>query len=56
MDDPPGPVGASFRVFRGGGRDCEPRLARSANRDRWNAPAFRDFSLGFRLARIQSGR
>jgi formylglycine-generating enzyme required for sulfatase activity len=56
--DPPGPVGASARVVRGGGWDYNPRYARSANRLR-DAPGDRVDDLGFRLARartrVQSG-
>jgi formylglycine-generating enzyme required for sulfatase activity len=56
VDDPPGPDPASLRVYRGGGWRFEPRDARSASRYRGNAPVARHFSLGFRLARVQSGR
>jgi formylglycine-generating enzyme required for sulfatase activity len=53
-DDPRGPVGSSLRVYRGGGWDSDPRLARSAYRD-GDTPAVRVSSLGFRLARGRSG-
>jgi formylglycine-generating enzyme required for sulfatase activity len=52
VDDPPGPVGASDRVIRGGGWGY-PRLARSASRD-YLAPGGRSNILGFRLALDQS--
>ena len=54
-DNPIGPVGASYRVYRGGGWSDGPRLARSALRSR-RAPGFRNGVLGFRLARGQFGR
>ena len=54
-DDPPGPDGAASRVIRGGGWGNEPALRRSAYRDRY-APEYRDYNLGFRVARVQSGR
>jgi formylglycine-generating enzyme required for sulfatase activity len=54
-DDPRGPERASARVSRGGGWFCGPRLARSA--DRYGSyPVNRVNYLGFRLARVQSGR
>ena len=55
VDDPPGPDGASYRVYRGGGWGYEPRFARSALRIRF-APVIRFNNLGFRLARVQSVR
>jgi formylglycine-generating enzyme len=55
VDDPPGLDGAPDRVFRGGGWYYEPRYARSAHRNR-NTPDIRHYSLGFRLARVQSVR
>ena len=54
VDDPPGPSGASDRVFRGGGWFISPQDARSASRSRF-ALVLRSFDLGFRLARGQSG-
>ena len=54
VDDPRGPSRAELRVIRGGGWGNEPRYVRSADRDR-DAPGFRDFYLGFRVARVQSG-
>jgi formylglycine-generating enzyme required for sulfatase activity len=53
--DPLGPSQAAFRVIRGGGWNFNPRHARSANRD-WITPGLRYDFLGFRLARVQSGR
>jgi formylglycine-generating enzyme required for sulfatase activity len=55
VDDPPGDAEASHRVDRGGGWDGIPRICRSAYRD-GNSPANRFNGLGFRLARVQSGR
>ena len=40
----------SSRVLRGGGWDNNPQNLRSANRN-GNAPANRNYSLGFRVAR-----
>jgi formylglycine-generating enzyme required for sulfatase activity len=55
VDDPSGPLkAASFRVRRGGSWINDPLNARSANRD-GNIPGYRFISLGFRLARGQSG-
>ncbi len=54
MDDPRGPSQAAIRVFRGGGWDYFPRYCRSARRD-GRTPDYRDYDLGFRLARVQSG-
>jgi formylglycine-generating enzyme required for sulfatase activity len=54
-DDPRGLDGGSFRVIRGGGWNYDPRGARSALRD-WNVPGSRDYLMGFRVARVQSGR
>jgi formylglycine-generating enzyme required for sulfatase activity len=54
-DDPRGPDEASSRVFRGGGWNFSPRNARSAYRN-GGTPDDRHFNLGFRLARVQSGR
>ncbi len=47
---PPGALGASFRVIRGGGSN-EPRDCRSANRSR-EVPVYRYNNLGFRLALV----
>jgi formylglycine-generating enzyme required for sulfatase activity len=55
VDDPPGPDRGSLRVKRGGGWISKPDDARSACRGA-NAPAYRRSDLGFRLARVQSGR
>ena len=54
-DDPLGPSQAAVRVIRGGSWDNDPRDARSANRSR-GTPGDRDDDLGFRVARVQSGR
>ncbi len=54
-DDPRGPSGASHRVLRGGGWYHVPRNCRSAFRYGF-APEERSFYLGFRVARVQSGR
>jgi formylglycine-generating enzyme required for sulfatase activity len=54
-DSPLGVPEASGRVDRGGGWDNYPRYCRSANR-RGGPPANRNYALGFRLARSQSGR
>ena len=48
--DPEGPSSGSYRVFRGGSWHYGARVCRSANRY-FNAPGFRYFALGFRLAR-----
>ena len=53
--DPLVPSQAADRVYRGGGWNNDPRLCRSANRYGY-APGLRYFFLGFRLARVQSGR
>ncbi len=50
--DPEGPPSALSRVIRGGGWYFSARDCRSANRY-FNLPAFRDFVLGFRLARSE---
>jgi len=55
VDDPPGALGASHRVFRGGCWGIKPRYLRSAHRG-WSVPAGRSGALGFRLALSQSGR
>jgi sulfatase modifying factor 1 len=55
VDDPPGFLMASYRVFRGGGWRIFPPGARSAFRFS-SLPGYRDYSLGFRLALVQSGR
>jgi len=52
--DPPGASGASPRVFRGGGLGNGPRGCRSADRG-GRGPAYRNDSLGFRVALGQSG-
>jgi formylglycine-generating enzyme required for sulfatase activity len=53
--DPPGPRAAWVRVLRGGSWNGVPRNARSARRD-WYAPEYRNLSVGFRLALVQSDR
>jgi formylglycine-generating enzyme required for sulfatase activity len=50
VDDPVGPPGGSYRVFRRGSWRSVPRGARVAIRDR-STPGYRSDSLGFRLAR-----
>jgi len=52
--DPPGPSQATGRVSRGGSWNDSPRIARSAYRDRF-APGNRNYRVGFRVARVQSG-
>jgi formylglycine-generating enzyme required for sulfatase activity len=54
VDDPQVPSGASAGVIRGGGWNDSPLYARSANRSRVT-PDNRNYFLGFRLARGQSG-
>ncbi len=54
VDDPSGPLKASGRVIRGGGWGTIPRHSRSAYRSGYT-PDYRDFILGFRLARSHSG-
>lgn len=53
--DPAGPSQAAFRVIRGEGWDFNPRDVRSAGRLRVT-PVNRGSDLGFRVARVQSGR
>ncbi len=53
--DPSGRLQAAQRVYRGGGWDDNPRLARSAFRD-GDYPGDRSNLLGFRVARVQSGQ
>jgi formylglycine-generating enzyme required for sulfatase activity len=55
VDDPPGPLRAPERVMRGGGWDGGLRSARSTYRY-GDAPVYRSYDLGFRVARVQSGR
>jgi formylglycine-generating enzyme required for sulfatase activity len=52
IDDPAGPSRATDRVIRGGSWATGPRLLRSAFRYRY-VPGYRDFILGFRVARVQ---
>jgi formylglycine-generating enzyme required for sulfatase activity/serine/threonine protein kinase len=52
--DPAGPLGAADRVIRGGGWGINPQGCRSAYRSR-HAPDARYESVGFRVARVQSG-
>ena len=54
MDDPRGPSQAAVRVIRGGGWYDDPRSVRSAYRYGYT-PDYRDYNLGFRVARVQSG-
>jgi formylglycine-generating enzyme required for sulfatase activity/serine/threonine protein kinase len=54
VDDPPGPLGSSLRVHRGGSWCDRPRYCRSADRG-GNGPAHRASGVGFRLALGQSG-
>lgn len=49
VTDPAGPILGLNRVFRGGAWGLFAHRCRSAYRV-WNAPAYRDYSLGFRLA------
>jgi formylglycine-generating enzyme required for sulfatase activity len=51
--DPSGPSGGSFRVLRGGSWADSAGFCRSAHRD-WDAPTFRNRSVGFRLS-LQTG-
>lgn len=51
--DPAGPSPASARVIRGGSCDDVGNRCRSASRN-WNVPTYRDFGLGFRVARVSS--
>jgi formylglycine-generating enzyme required for sulfatase activity len=53
VDDPPGAVGVSLRVSRGGGWYDVPHFARSALRIGYG-PEYRHHALGFRLARVPS--
>jgi formylglycine-generating enzyme required for sulfatase activity len=53
--DPLGPSQAAYGVFRGGGWNYYPRDCRSAYRN-WGTPEFRYYYVGFRVARVQSGR
>jgi formylglycine-generating enzyme required for sulfatase activity len=53
--DPVGPSQAAVRVLRGGGWVSSPRYCRTADRYR-HTSGFRSSYLGFRLARVQSGR
>jgi formylglycine-generating enzyme required for sulfatase activity len=53
--DPAGASTTSARLFRGGSWRDEPRNCRSALRNRV-PPDYRHDNLGFRLARVQSGR
>ena len=50
--DPRGPASGSFRVRRGGGWYSDAGRCRSADRNGFE-PSYRDFNLGFRLARVQ---
>ena len=48
MHDPPGPVGTTFRISRGGSWADASRFCRSA--DRWISPEQRGAGTGFRVA------
>ncbi|MBM4089091.1 MAG: formylglycine-generating enzyme family protein [Planctomycetes bacterium] len=48
--DPKGPTSGSARVSRGGGWSLNAGYCRTASRD-WDVPSYRDYDLGFRLAR-----
>jgi formylglycine-generating enzyme required for sulfatase activity len=52
--DPEGPTTGSIRLYRGGCWTSTPKLCRSAFRN-GDAPSFRSFYLGFRLALSPSG-
>jgi formylglycine-generating enzyme required for sulfatase activity len=54
-DDPRGPRSAASRVIRGGSLEDGPQGAQSAIRCR-SGPENRDGNLGFRVARVPSGR
>jgi sulfatase modifying factor 1 len=54
-DDPPGALGVSHRVYRGGGWASRPRRCRSALRG-WDSPGFNGSTLGFRLALVLADR
>jgi len=49
--DPTGPESGSYRVIRGSSFIYTARDCRSANRDYWLLPGYRDGNLGFRLVR-----
>jgi formylglycine-generating enzyme required for sulfatase activity len=53
--NPMGPPQGSYRVGRGGSWYFSARYCRSAFRH-WRTPAFRDYSLGFRLALVLSSK
>jgi formylglycine-generating enzyme required for sulfatase activity len=55
VDDPSGPLRSTARVVRGGSWYRDPRNLRSADRY-WHAPEDRRNCLGFRVARVPSGR
>jgi sulfatase modifying factor 1 len=55
VEDPRGVDGAADRVGRGGSWNFVAQFARSASRNR-RVPGFRFSSVGFRVARVQSGR
>jgi formylglycine-generating enzyme required for sulfatase activity len=50
QQNPQGADKGTFRVYRGGGWHNYPRNCRAANRNS-NTPTFRDYVIGFRLAR-----
>ena len=54
-EDPLGPSQAAGRVNRGGGWGSCPRIVWSAHRSE-DTPGFRNYSLGFRVARVESSR
>ena len=56
VTDPTGPVGGSFRVFRGGSWDYNAVSCRSAYRN-WCSPAYHSYyDLGFRVSLSRSGK
>jgi formylglycine-generating enzyme required for sulfatase activity len=55
VTDPTGPREGSHRVCRGGGWDCYAGYCRAAERF-WHTPGVRNEVLGFRLARVPSGK
>ena len=49
--DPKGSTSGPYRVFRGGSWSDKARSVRSANRDGWRRPGFRNYVVGLRLMR-----
>jgi len=52
QNNPAGPSSGSYRVLRGGSWGNYPQSCRVANRG-YDAPGYRSYSPGFRLARTQ---